>query len=126
MTGWRHASPGNHSHWEHPLVDVYGDAWWDAPSSSLKLWRSTKREFVKKLCSQWSVDVPDDTGLPEEGRAHGFQKGSISIQQWTEKDLEWGRRFRSFDCRVDNQLLAEWLSGASLCKTSSYESRVAS
>eukprot|EP00973_Karenia_brevis_P071447 9925890-Karenia_brevis.AAC.1 len=125
-TGWRHASSGNQSHWEQPLVSVYGDAWWDAPALSSILWRSTKSDFVQKLCATWSLDAPEHKDSVHEHTNHELSKGCIAIPQWTHQDLVWQRGFRSFECRVDNKLLAEWLAGVSGCKTSSYMSRAGS
>eukprot|EP00973_Karenia_brevis_P057431 7989553-Karenia_brevis.AAC.1 len=57
---------------------VYGVDWWDAPVMDLKLWRSTKRDFVDKICSNWKTQQLPATSLATDT----VTSAAIQVPQW--------------------------------------------
>ena len=117
-TGWRHARGGKQSHWEHGLVAVHGVDWWDAAGA--QTWRNSRQDFVQKLCTLWHLQSPPT----EVQMQKPTSAAHLSLPQWMQKDLEWHRSSGSFELRVDNALLAQWMSGMATVNTGTYQARV--
>lgn len=120
LSGWRHARSGPQSHWEAPLVESYGPAWWDAASNE-PVWRASRQEFVRTMCDHWCLPLPSQKVAsvgPHTGGA------SICIPQWHSADFKWDADGMCFEFRVDNRLLADWVNGQARCDERRFQPRV--
>ena len=124
-TQWRHAKPGKQSPWEDPLVRVYGLSWWDAPSTDLAAWKASRVSFVARLCEEWKLHKPPGAEQCGPTLAGRRAKAPVKIPQWDVADLEWDRQEKSFEFRVDNQLLASWMVGTATCMVQEYQPKLA-
>lgn len=119
-SGWRHARPGRQSHWEQAPAHLHGTLWWDGVEDPS--WVSLRKDTLQQLCSLWRLKAKtaESTGVADSpGQA------SIQVPEWMPADLVWQLDHRNFECRVDNQLLANRMSGAAVCSNSRYRARVA-
>ena len=121
QSGWRHSRPGPQSHWEQLLAKVHGNAWWDSPSGKPSAWRAARHAFVEQVCTMWGLQGRRE----KNGQPVSFSKCSLAVPQWHTNDLQWRQGFLSFEFRVDNALVASWLTGSASTKIESYSDRVA-
>ena len=100
-SGWRHARPGRQSHWEQALAHVHGIHWWDGVDDPS--WAFARKDFVQKVCSLWRLKA---NTAQLTSVADFLNHASIKVPQWMPADLAWQSDHQSFECQVDNLLLA--------------------
>ena len=61
----------------------------------------------------------------KQEKPHAPSGCTLQVPQWHPEDMQWSRPGRSFECRVDNALLASWCVGQAAVNEGAYVSRVA-
>eukprot|EP00973_Karenia_brevis_P016139 2208921-Karenia_brevis.AAC.1 len=114
-TGWRHAKAGAQpASWERPLVQIHGLHWWEAAKQGPTAWRASRKDFVRKICEEWSLGTsfPQDQSMA----CMGAPSTTLTLPAWTQEDFVWEFGGKSFELRVDNLNVAQLLTGQTAIK----------
>ena len=121
QSGWRHSKSGPQSHWEQVLAKVHGESWWDAPLADPSAWRSARHDFVRRVCEMFGMQRQSAAQKP----VAFVPKCTLTLPQWLPGDMAWGRASMSFEFRVDNAVVANWMTGAASVTVECFRDRVA-